>query len=76
MSAVFDCCAVELQWMGTYEYNISLKFNMPSDTAHDVWCGLYRASLLTIYDDQELRFVVENITLPLKVEHKNTGLPT
>ena len=67
MHSTYYPCAVALKWTGMYEYTISSK--MPSDTAYDVWCGQNGASLLTIYDNQELRFVVENIMRPLKVEH-------
>ena len=44
-----------LQRMGIYEYTLVSNMrgrNYP--TAYDVWCGRHGASLLTIYDKQEL----------------------
>ena len=52
---------------GMYEYIIAS--NMPSSISYDVWCDLNGASLLTIYDNHELRFVIESIMQPLKIEH-------
>ena len=32
-------------------------------------CNQHDASLLAIYDNQELRFVIEKLMTPLKLEH-------
>ena len=39
------------------------------DLTYNVSCGMHGASLLTIDNNQELRFVVERIMLPLKIEY-------
>ena len=57
----------KIQRRGMYEYTIAS--NMPSSISYDVWCDLNDASLLTIYDNHELRFVIERIMQPLKIEH-------
>ena len=57
-----------LKRRGSYEYTIVSNMqgrNYP--IAYDFWCGLHGASLLTIHDDQELRFVVDKIMQPLKI---------
>ena len=58
-----------LQRRGSYEYTIVSNMREYYPTAYDVWCGLHGASLLTIHDDQELSFVVNQIMLPLRIEY-------
>ena len=57
-----------LQRREEYEYIIAAAVQ-ESETPYDVWCGLQGATLLTIYDNKELRFVVEKIMQPLGIEH-------
>ena len=58
---------------GGYEYLV-LGFFAENWTAGDVECRKRGAYLLTVYDDRELHFVLNNIMRPLNLEHVFVGM--
>ena len=55
--------------MEKHQRNFVREIITPDDWAYTRWCEQYGGSLLTIYDSQELHFVIQRIMRPLKIEH-------